>query len=156
MTARGPTANRRGLTLMELMVSMAVLAVVMALGLQLEFQTQRAMDREQAKAARLGSEADLLSLLRRDVRAAAAIGPRSTEARLVLVAADGRRVEYRVTPAGVERMGPEPAAGLLAGVEGVRPRFSYPAAAGRVVRVSWGEGAAARSITLHLRNRGTL
>ena len=159
MTGRRPTGDQRGLTLMELVVSMAVLAIVMGLGLQLEFQTQRAIDREQAKATRLGSEADLLSLLRRDIRAAAAIGPRSTEARLILVSADGGRVEYRVTPGGVERSGPEPSAGVLAGIEGVRPRFAYPAAAGkaeRIVRVSWGEGAATRSIALHLRNRGTL
>jgi type II secretory pathway component PulJ len=141
---------------MELVISMGLLTVVMALGLQLEFQTQRAMDREQAKAMRLGTEADLLSLLRRDVRAAAAVGPRSTETRLILVSADGRHVEYRVTPAGVERTGPEQGAGAPAEVQGVRPRFAYPAGARQVVCVSWGEGAAARSITLHLRNRGTL
>ena len=153
-----PTGNRRGLTLMELVVSMAVLTIVMGLGLQLEFQTQRAIDREQAKATRLGSEADLLSLLRRDIRAAAAIGPRSTEARLILVSADGGHVEYRVTPAGVERSGPEPNPGVFEGVQGVRPRFAYPSTSGpgRLVQVSWGEGAATRSIALHLRNRGTL
>lgn len=159
MTARGRTDGRRGLTLMEVLVSMALLTVVIALGLQLHFQTQRAMDREQAKAARLGSEADLLSLLRRDVRAAAAVAPGSTESDLILVSADGGHVEYRVTPPGVERRGPEPNVGIFAGVEGVQPRFAYPTVrgrAGRVVRVSWGEGAAARSVTLYLRNRGTL
>jgi type II secretory pathway pseudopilin PulG len=153
------THNRAAFTLMELVVSMAVTSAAMVLGLQVYVQTQRAMDRQQVKAAQLGSQSDLLSLLRRDVRAAALIAPQSTASHLILVSADGSRVEYRATPDGVTRMGPPGDPRSRGLVQGVSPRFEYPAIAGRggrVVRAAWDDGAGPRSITLHLRNQGTL
>jgi len=144
---------------MELVVSMGVASLALGLGLQLYVKTQQVIDREQVHASRLGSETDLLSLLRRDVRLAAEVGPRSTAERLILVAADGSQVEYEVTPAGVARRGPAAGGQDLPAVEGVRPRFAYPEVSGeggRVVEVSWGEGAGRRSVTLHLRNGGVL
>ncbi len=158
MMLRTPPRRRSGVTLMELAVSMGIATLALALGLQLYVKTQQAIDRQQVKASRLGSEADLLALLRRDVRLAAAVAPRSTADHLILVAADGSRVEYRVTAQGVARVGASEASGLPA-IEGLRPRFACPKAAGRgggIVEVSWGEGAGRRSVALHLRNEGAL
>ncbi|MBM3497973.1 MAG: hypothetical protein FJX74_04805 [Armatimonadetes bacterium] len=151
--------NRRGLTLMELVVSMGVATLAVGLGLQLYAKTQQAIDRQQLQAGRLGRETDLLSLLRRDIRLAATVDPRSTDSRLILVAGDGSRVEYRANSEGVTREGAAAETPGLATIEGLRPRFAYPSVAGRggrVVEVSWGDGAARRSVALHLRNGGTL
>jgi len=151
--------NRRALTLLELVISMGLATLALGLGLQLYVKTQEAIDRQQLRAGRLGAETDLLALLRRDLRGAAAVAAGSTAERLVLVAGDGSRIAYEVTPAGVQRTGPEGEAATPPVIEGLRPRFAYPAAGGRrgrVVEVSWSEGRAPRSVTLHLRNGGRL
>jgi Tfp pilus assembly protein PilW len=139
---------------MELVVSMGIGTLALALGLQLYAKTQQAIDRQQVRASRLGSETDLLLLLRRDLRMAAAVGRGSTADHLVLVGTDGSRTQYRSTPEGAVRTAGREAMA----VEGVRPRFRYPAdrRSGRVVEVSWGEGAARAAVVLHLRNEGKL
>ena len=151
--------SRRGLTLLELVVSMSIATLALGLGLQLYVKTQQVIDRQQVKASRLGSETDLLSLLRRDIRMAAAVAPRSTDSHLILVARDGSRIEYQVSPEGVVRTGRASEAPGVPPVEGLRPHFTYPEVGGHVggvVEVSWGEGAGAQSVRLHLRNEGTL
>jgi hypothetical protein len=136
---------------------MGVGAVVLVVGLKLYIQTQRVMARQEVEAARLGTESDLLGLLRRDVRAAAFIGPESTETQLVLVGPDGSRVTYRPAPDGTVRVAAVSGMPFAEQALSVRPRFDYPASAGRpnLVRISWGQGRAVRSVTLHLRNCGT-
>jgi len=149
--------TRRGYTLVECIVAMGVGAVILVVGLQLYIQTQRVMARQEVQAARLGTETDLLGLLRRDVRAAALVAPESTDTRLVLLGPDGSRVTYRPTLDGVVRVAAASPLPLAEQALSVKPRFDYPAPTGRrnVVRVFWGQGRAGRSVTLHLRNYGT-
>jgi prepilin-type N-terminal cleavage/methylation domain-containing protein len=146
----GPRAVR-GYTILECLVAMAVAATMLTLGLQLYVQTQRALSRQEVQAARLGSETDLLGLLRRDVRAAVAVAPGSTPTRLELVGLGGGRVIYCAGAEGVTRTVSPPSAPTQ--MLPVTPRFDCP---GRgLVRISWGEGGAVRSLTLHLRNTGS-
>jgi type II secretory pathway component PulJ len=146
---------RAGMTLVEVTVALGVGSLALALGLHLYVQTQRVIDRQQVKAARLGAETDLLALLRRDIRLAAAIAPESTAERLVLVARDGSRTRYNATPKGTQRAArPDDPPGAPQAL-GVRAAFSYPPG-GRLVRVSWREAGVSQSLTLCLRNGGAL
>jgi prepilin-type N-terminal cleavage/methylation domain-containing protein len=155
-TAQEP--GRRGYTLIECVVALGVGSVMLLVGLQLYIHTERAIARQEVEAARLGTETDLLALLRRDVRRAALVAPESNASQLVLVGLKGSRVTYRITAEGVVRAGDTATTTLPEQTLAIRPQFDYPAAAGRrgsLVRVSWSAGPATRSLTLHLRNYGT-
>jgi prepilin-type N-terminal cleavage/methylation domain-containing protein len=146
----------RGYTLLECIVAMAVAGVTLVVGLELYVQTQRAMGRQEAAAARLGTEADLLSLLRRDVRAAALVAPESSAAQLVLVGLDGTRTTYRAAADRLTRTGTGTAAQPAQQALPLAVRFAYPGGrAGRLVEISWGKSAATRRLVLHLRNGRT-
>ena len=154
---RGSDPGRiRGVTLLELLVAMAIASVTLVVSLQLYVATQRAIDRQQVKAARLGQESDLLSLLRRDIREASLVAPESTESRLVLVNLDGGRVTYETQGETVRREAPEASYAWPVETVALAPRFEYPAdrgESGRLVRVTWGPPEAPRALTLNLRNR---
>ncbi len=144
---------RAGYSLIEVLVTMAVASVAILVAVQLYGQTEKLLGRQRDDAATLGAGADLLSLLRMDVRGASDVGEGSDESRLVLVAADGAEVTYEATPEAVTRLGPESPLATATGSATVRARFEYPGAG--LVRVSWSAKRAARSVTLHLRNHGT-
>jgi type II secretory pathway pseudopilin PulG len=146
------------MTLIELIVAMGVASAVLVISLQLYVVTQRALDRQQVQAARLGDESDMLSLLRRDVRQAAYVAPESTARRLVLVGLDGGRTTYEADDETVERDAPQESFAWPVEAVALAPRFEYPGADGErggLVRVTWGPPEAQRSITLNLRNYPT-
>jgi len=154
---RGRDASRtRGVTLLELLVAMAIGSVTLVVSLQLYVATQRAIGRQQVKAARLGQESDLLSLLRRDIREASLVAPESTESRLVLVNLDGGRLTYETEGETVRREAPKASYAWPVETIALMPRFEYPSGRGeegRLVRVRWGPPEAPRALTLNLRNR---
>ncbi len=148
-------SRRCGVTLMELLVAMGVASVTLVISLQLFVATQRVLDRQQVKAARLGQESDVLSLLRRDVRAAAYVAAESTESRLVLVDLDGSKITYETDGEVVRRDAARQSFAWASEALALAPRFEYPGVegkSGRLVRVTWGPAEARRSITLSLRN----
>ncbi|MGC9318753.1 MAG: type II secretion system protein [Armatimonadota bacterium] len=63
---------RRGYTIMELMVSLALLAVVTSVTGRLLFTSDRALGEQSRRAAAVGGQGDLLSDLGRDLRGASA------------------------------------------------------------------------------------
>ena len=141
---------RRGFTLMEMIVAMAVGSVALLVALEVYSQTERVLSHQRDAASRLGNGTDLLSLLRREVRAASEVGGASDDATLVLVALDGSETVYESGESEVTRRGPESPVAMAIGSVPVHARFEYPDAG--LVRVSWGSERAARSVTLHLRN----
>jgi prepilin-type N-terminal cleavage/methylation domain-containing protein len=62
---------RRGYTLIELIVSLALLAVVVGVSGRLIFTSDRALDAESDRAVALGAQGEMLSDLGRDLRGAA-------------------------------------------------------------------------------------
>jgi hypothetical protein len=143
---------------MELIVAMGVASVTLVISLQFYVVTERALDRQQVQAARLGQESDMLSLLRRDVRTAAYVAPESTESRLVLVGLDGDRVTYQTDGEVVQRDAPQRSFAWPMEAISLAPRFEYPGPEGgarRLVRVLWGPADGQRSVTLNLRNYRT-
>ncbi len=61
---------RRGQTLLELVVSLAILAIVVAVSLRLVFISDRALGQESDRVASVGGQAQLLEDLGRDLRTA--------------------------------------------------------------------------------------
>jgi prepilin-type N-terminal cleavage/methylation domain-containing protein len=91
--------KRRGFTLMELMVALAVFSVIMSLALRALFLTDRMALRSQARLQQTLGRVNLQAQLRNDIWAAQGFEQRadgSTEFRL----ADGSTVVYRGTPRG--------------------------------------------------------
>lgn len=62
---------RRGYTLLELIVSLALLAVVVSVASRLLFTSDRALEAESDRAVALGGQGEMLSDLGRDLRGAA-------------------------------------------------------------------------------------
>ncbi len=135
---------------MEMVVAMAVATVAILVALEVYSQTERVLSHQRDAAARLGNGTDLLSLLRRDVRAAAGVGEASDEATLVLTGVDGSETVYESREGEVTRRGPGSPVATAIGSVPVRARFEYSSPG--LVQVSWGSDRAARSVTLHLRN----
>ncbi|MBD3291334.1 MAG: prepilin-type N-terminal cleavage/methylation domain-containing protein [Armatimonadia bacterium] len=62
---------KRGYTLIELIVSLALLAVVVSVASRLLFTSDRALEAESERAVALGGQGEMLSDLGRDLRGAA-------------------------------------------------------------------------------------
>ena len=86
---------RRGFTLMELIVSVAILAVITPLALRLLFTSDRALGTSEAQAQTAGGQAQLLEDLARDTNSATTASIRNGW--LTLITA-GQQVTYSWVP----------------------------------------------------------
>ena len=87
---------RRGYTIIELLVSLALLAAVVTVSLRLLFTSDRALGAEGERAAAVGMQGELLSDLGRDLRGASAAAASGAVLRV-------GEISYRSADAGVVR-----------------------------------------------------
>jgi prepilin-type N-terminal cleavage/methylation domain-containing protein len=86
---------RRGFSLMELVVAMAILAVITPLALRLLFTSDRALGTSEAQAQAAGGQAQLLEDLARDINKASSA---SVQDGWLTLSAAGQRVTYSWVP----------------------------------------------------------
>ena len=92
--------KRRGFTLIELMVALAVFTVIMSLALRALFLTDRMALRSQARLQHTLGRVNLQSQLRNDIWAAKGFSKQLDDGSAEFTLADGSTVVYRRTPGG--------------------------------------------------------
>lgn len=109
------STDRRGFTLIELIVAIGLSLVVMGVGYQIYFGALRQQDIESTRESMTVTVYDLMSRIKREIRSSGSV---NASAATLTMNAGGRRIVYRATAAGVER------------TEG-RGKRLYPLVAGR-------------------------
>lgn len=137
---------RRGYLLMEVLVSIALLAVVVAVSVRLIFTSDRALGAEGERAAAIGGAAELMSDLGRDLRGAR--GASGDGHALMISGAQSIRYSYSRERGGVVRQ--EGArADLAREYPGLRARFTV---SGELVIAEVSSSAGAIRTAFYLRN----